>query len=67
MKNIRSTDPRKPAIVAALKRDSGGTKVTTLQEIRPGVYHGQCMKKTPGSHIWTYIGLFEITQEEIDR
>jgi hypothetical protein len=32
-KNVTSNDPRKPAIVAALKRISGGTKVTLLKEV----------------------------------
>jgi hypothetical protein len=54
-KHIKSTDPRKPAIVAALKQKSGCRKVTTVLEIAPGVYEGNCMNPNgtasqPGFH-----------------
>lgn len=43
-KHVHSQDPRKPKIVAALKRKSGGTKVTLLTEIETGIFEGKCMR-----------------------
>lgn len=43
-KHVHSQDPRKPKILAALKRKSGGTKVTLLTEIEPGIFEGKCQK-----------------------
>lgn len=44
-KHIHSKDPRKPAIVAALKAKSGGTKVTMLQQIMPCTFQACCMRQ----------------------
>lgn len=43
-KHVKSTDPRKPAIVSQLKRISGGNKVTLLTEIEDGLFQGRCLK-----------------------
>lgn len=42
-KHVKSDDPRKPAIVAAIKAASGGTKVTLVQEVAPGVFQGDAI------------------------
>lgn len=42
-KPIKSTDPRKPAIVAALKEISGHRKVTSVTQVGPDTYEGNCM------------------------
>lgn len=42
-KPIKSRDPRKAAIVAALKQVSGCRKVTSVSEVALGVYEGTCM------------------------
>jgi len=42
-KPIKSRDPRKPRIVAELKRASNCRKVTNVRELSPGVYEGSCM------------------------
>jgi hypothetical protein len=42
-KNVTSSDPRKPEIVRALKDASGGSKVTLLREVGPGVFVGHCL------------------------
>lgn len=44
MKNVNSKDPRKPAIVAALKRLTGASKVTLVKEVEPGVFQGECLR-----------------------
>lgn len=65
--HITSRDPRKPAIVAALKRKSGGTKVTLLEEIAPGQYRGNCLRGDGNTRHggWTQLGTFEVTEEEV--
>jgi hypothetical protein len=42
-KAIASYDPRKPAIMAALKRASNCRKVTTVRELKTGGFTGNCM------------------------
>lgn len=42
-KSIHSADPRKAAIVAALKAASGCRKVTTVKETKDGAFFGNCM------------------------
>lgn len=64
-KHVHSSDPRKPDIVAALKRKSGGTKVTLLVETVPGTFQGKCMWRTPRSSTWADLGVFQITDAEI--
>jgi hypothetical protein len=42
-KNVVSYDPRKPAIMVALKRASGCRKVTMVKELAAGGFTGNCM------------------------
>lgn len=75
-KHVRSTDPRKAAIVAALKRKSGGTKVTLLTEnegILTGPYfQGKCMRRATkevknwngSTAMFEDLGVFQATPEE---
>lgn len=42
--HVKSDDPRKPAIVAALKAKSGATKVTMVRQVGPTTFSGDCMK-----------------------
>jgi hypothetical protein len=69
-KPVKSTDPRKPAIMAALKKASGCTKVTGVQQNGENLFSGACMKmrKMPcpqGSDVylskWEHLGVFEVT------
>lgn len=69
-KHVKSTDPRKAQIVAALKRKSGGGKVTLVTEdVGPitGLYfQGSCMRKLPGGRGAGYedLGVFQVTAKE---
>lgn len=48
-KPVRSKDPRKPAVMAALKAASGCRKVTMVEELKAGGFSGNCMYGgTPG-------------------
>jgi hypothetical protein len=62
-KHVHSKDPRKKAIVAALKVKSGCTKVTLVQEIRPGVFQGSCSERRSDG-FWTPCGVYEVTAKE---
>lgn len=42
---VTSKDPRKPAVVAALKRISKCTKVTTVQAHGEGLFSGACLRR----------------------
>lgn len=44
-KHVHSRDPRKAAIVAALKAKSGGSKVTLLREVAPDTFTGSCLRQ----------------------
>lgn len=45
---IKSSDPRKAAIVAALKAAHGATKVTMVVQVGDNTYEGHCMRPLPG-------------------
>jgi hypothetical protein len=68
-KAITSKDPRKAAIVAALKRASGGTKVTSVRELDTspdGGFVGSCMRKRDDGR-WDHLGpfiVFMLTAEQ---
>lgn len=69
-KHVHSKDPRKPQIVAALKKRSGGNKVTllteTLHPISGLCFEGHCSKKCPGGRGTGYqsLGFFIVTAKE---
>lgn len=42
-KAVKSTDPRKEAIVAALKAASGATKITSVKVLADGTATGNCL------------------------
>ena len=42
-KSVKSSDPRKAAVVAALKAASGGSKITSVVERKDGSFAGHCM------------------------
>lgn len=46
-KYVHSADPRKAAIVAALKAKSGGTKVTLVREVSANTFTGSCLRPDP--------------------
>jgi hypothetical protein len=66
--HIRSDDARKPAIIASLKQQSGGTKVTNVHESEDGngniVYGGDCLKKRADGK-WDNLGTFFVSHQEI--
>lgn len=69
MKNIHSKDPRKKKITDALKRKSGGTKVTLLtsgihKDTGEKFFHGRCLKRLIISREWQNLGFFKVTPEE---
>lgn len=66
MKAVKSTDPRKPAIVETLKLKSGGNKVTTLIERQPGVFSADCMKYDTRSRCYARLGVFVVTATEVE-
>ncbi|MCE5280805.1 MAG: hypothetical protein LLG93_01785 [Deltaproteobacteria bacterium] len=54
-KPIKSTDPRKPAIVQALKAATGAKKITNVTEEGPATFRGRClgpMKSPFGRTVW---------------
>ncbi len=76
-KHVNSRDPRKAAIVTALKRKSGGTKVTNVTEtvetdqIVTGVHEkdikvfsGDCMRVNRQG-TWDRLGTFHVQESEI--
>ena len=56
-KPIKSNDPRKPMIVATLKRVNGCTKVTNVRQTAEHVFTGDCMRKDGQ---WTHLGTREV-------
>lgn len=74
MSHVNSKDPRKYKIMLALKIKSGGSKVTLLEEIKPGVFKGHCQKQeiivdqagyAHKTGKWTTLGDFTVTKEEV--
>lgn len=74
-KHVKSTDPRKSQIVGCLKWKHGGSKVTLLQEISPGVFEGDVLlhvgrgrgdKNTAccGNGSYKRLGRFQMTAKE---
>lgn len=61
MKHVHSGDPRKPAIVAALKAASGGNKITNVYESGPNCFHGDALKYNPAKRAYTDLGHFTVT------
>lgn len=50
-KSVSSRDPRKPAIVAALKEASNCRKVTNVAQVGPDHFQGNCMWPNEGKSI----------------
>jgi hypothetical protein len=46
-KSVKSTDERKPRVLAALKAASGASKVTSVVQMKDGSYAGHCMQSIP--------------------
>lgn len=67
-KHVRSTDPRKPAIVAAMKRSTGATKITLVREVTPGVFEGNCLKsaRAIGTGAAMFVTICRLTLTERD-
>lgn len=62
---VRSTDPRKPAILAALKKASGCSRVTNIQEHFPNhpklhKFSGDCLQYDYAAGNYRKAGRFEI-------
>ena len=70
-KNVTSSDPRKPAVMNALKRKSRCRKVTQVtHDTTTNTFSGNCMNPATGS-AWTATermakpaGVFTVTAEE---
>jgi hypothetical protein len=62
-KHVRSTDPRKPRIVAALRIVGGGTKVTNLSEVSDG-FEGNVLKYV-GARQYEDLGRFKVLHSEV--
>lgn len=62
-KNVKSTDPRKPEIMAALKRKTGANKVTLVKENNDGSFSGSCLKG--GRAGYQQLGTFTVTYDEV--
>lgn len=60
MPAIKSNDPRKPAIVAALRQLSGGSKVTLVKEVGKGLFTGHCLIKN-AAHGFKSLGYHEVS------
>ena len=44
MKHVKSTDPIKKSVVAALKVASGANKITLVKDHEDGTFSGHCLK-----------------------
>ena len=62
-KSVKSTDPRKPEIMAALKRKSGANKVTLVVENKDGSFSGSCLKGNRSGY--DNLGAFTVTYDEV--
>jgi hypothetical protein len=69
--SVKSTDPRKPKIMAALKRRSGANRVTNVVELwtQSGAlaghyFRGHCMKLNPTTGFYDSIGETTIAAAE---
>lgn len=58
MRNVTSSDPRKPAIVAGLKRLSGATKITMLREDDTH-WHARGLRYDYRTDAWVRVGRIE--------
>lgn len=67
-KNLVSRDERKAKVVAALKRKSGGTKVTMLvEDAKAGLFRGNVLRPSPTrARCFVDVGQFTVTQAEVD-
>lgn len=63
-RNLTSYDQRKKPVVIALKKKSGGTKVTLLKETGPGVFEGKCHALEVETGCWDVLGTFTVTAKE---
>lgn len=61
-KPVKSTDPRKKNIVANLKAQSGGTKVTNVRQTGENQFQGDCLSPPavfdPRHRGWNRLGTF---------
>lgn len=68
MKPVKSTDPRKPAIVAALKKASGCSKITNVKEYIETATHaqfsGDCLRKMD-NNAWENLGPYYVRSTEV--
>lgn len=65
-KHLKSTDPRKARVVAALKNASGCSKVTNVTEnTSDGSYSGDCLKKKTAGRggEWEKVGRWNVKLE----
>jgi hypothetical protein len=62
-KHVRSKDPRKPSVVAALRERSGASRVTDVRETSPGVFEGTCHANRQGNGRYTNLGRFAVRLE----
>jgi hypothetical protein len=65
MMALHSTDAMKKAVMAALKRKTGATKITQVKRLDNGDYTGNCFRR---NHTLKYecLGFHSVTQEECD-
>ena len=64
---VKSTDPRKPAVVAALKRITGATRITSVKEISDGQgFIGTCLMRSGlSSRRYIPLGAFIVSLDEV--
>lgn len=62
-RHIKSDDPRKKSIVAALKAKAGANKVTQVYQIGESEFQGDCLKGNRSGYL--NLGTFNVTNEEI--
>jgi hypothetical protein len=61
VKSVHSTDPRKPYIMDALKKESGGNKVTCIRELGDGYFKGNCMSGNRSGY--EKLGIFTVKMD----
>jgi hypothetical protein len=65
MKPVKSDDPRKPKILAALKAKAGVSRITNVREASgiPGNFAGDALEYVPATGKYINKGTFEVSVE----
>lgn len=60
---VKATDVRKKVVMAKLKQESKGGKITNVTEVAPDRFEGHCMDRQLGSRKWNDLGRYFVKFE----